>query len=45
MTDDVNNAASWAEHQRSEFETMDVEQALRTMTPEPPDGLYRRSLA
>jgi hypothetical protein len=35
MTDDVNNAASWAEHMRSEFETLDVEQALRTMTPEP----------
>jgi hypothetical protein len=35
MTDDVSNAANWAEHMRSEFETQDVEQALRTMTPEP----------
>ena len=35
MTDDVNNAENWAEHLRSEFETLDVEQALRTMTPEP----------
>ena len=35
MTDDVNNAESWAEHLRSEFETPDVEQTLRTMTPEP----------
>jgi len=35
MTDDTHNADTWAEHQRSEFETLDVEQALRTMTPEP----------
>ena len=35
MTDDVNNAESWAEHMRAEFETMDVEQALQTMTAEP----------
>lgn len=35
MTDDVNNAESWAEHMRAEFETMDVEQTLRTMTTEP----------
>ena len=35
MTDDVNNAASWAEHMRAEFETLDVEQALQTMTAEP----------
>ena len=35
MTDDVNNTASWAEHMRSEFENLDVEQALQTMTAEP----------
>jgi carboxymethylenebutenolidase len=35
MTDAVNNAEIWAEHMRSEFETLDVEQALQTMTPEP----------
>ena len=35
MTDDMNNAESWAEHMRAEFETMDVEQALATMTAEP----------
>jgi carboxymethylenebutenolidase len=35
MTDVVNNAEIWAEHLRSEFETLDVEQALRTMTAEP----------
>jgi carboxymethylenebutenolidase len=35
MTDDVNNAEAWAEHLRSEFETLDVEQAIRTMAPEP----------
>ena len=35
MTDDVNSATSWAEHLRSEFETMDVEQTLLTMTAEP----------
>ena len=35
MTDEVNNADTWAEHMRSEFETLDVEQALQTMTPEP----------
>jgi len=35
MTDDVSNAESWAEHMRSEFETLDVEQKLRTMTPKP----------
>src|ERR1700756_2814857 len=35
MTDDVSNAENWAEHMRAEFETLDVEQTLRTMTPEP----------
>jgi carboxymethylenebutenolidase len=35
MTDDMNNAASWSEHMRAEFETMDVEQTLQTMTAEP----------
>lgn len=35
MTDNVSNAASWAEHMRSEFETHDVERTLQTMTPEP----------
>jgi carboxymethylenebutenolidase len=35
MTDDVNNAESWVEHMRAEFETLDVEQTLRTMTSEP----------
>ena len=35
MTDDVNNAESWAEHMRSELETTDLEQTLRTMTAEP----------
>jgi hypothetical protein len=40
MTDDVNNAATWAEHMRSEFETLDVEQALQTMTA----GPYSRNL-
>ena len=35
MSDDMTNAANWAEHLRSEFETLDVEQALRTMAPEP----------
>jgi carboxymethylenebutenolidase len=35
MTDDVNTAESWAEHMRAEFETLDVEQTLRTMTSEP----------
>ena len=34
MTDSVNDE-SWAEHMRSEFVTMDVEQALQTMTAEP----------
>jgi carboxymethylenebutenolidase len=35
MTDNVNNAESWTEHMHAEFETMDVEQALQTMTAEP----------
>jgi carboxymethylenebutenolidase len=35
MTDDTHNADIWAEHMRAEFETLDVEQALQTMTPEP----------
>jgi carboxymethylenebutenolidase len=35
MTDHTHNADTWVEHLRSEFETLDVEQALRTMTPEP----------
>ena len=29
MTDATHNADVWAEHMRSEFETLDVEQALR----------------
>ena len=35
MKDNGKNAESWAEHMRSEFVTMDVEQALQTMTAEP----------
>jgi carboxymethylenebutenolidase len=35
MTDNVDNAESWAAHMHSEFVTMDVEQALQTMTAEP----------
>jgi len=35
MSENVNNAESWAEHMRAEFQTMDVEQALQTMTAEP----------
>jgi carboxymethylenebutenolidase len=35
MTYVVNNAETWAEHMRSEIETLDVEQTLQTMTPEP----------
>jgi carboxymethylenebutenolidase len=35
MTDNLSNAASWAEHMRAEFEILDVEATLRTMTAEP----------
>jgi carboxymethylenebutenolidase len=35
MTDDANNTEIWAEHMRAEFEARDVEQTMRTMTPEP----------
>ena len=35
MTDNTQNAEIWGEHLQSEFETLDVEQALRTMTAEP----------
>jgi carboxymethylenebutenolidase len=35
MTDATQNTDVWAEHMRSEFETLDVEQALQSMTPEP----------
>ena len=35
MTDDVSNAETWASIMRAEFETLDVEQALQTMTAEP----------
>ena len=35
MTEDMRNAEVWAEHQRSEFETLSVEDTLQTMVPEP----------
>ena len=35
MTEDMRNSEVWAEHQRSEFETLSVENTLRTMVPEP----------
>lgn len=41
MTDHTHNADTWAEHMRSEFETLDVEQTLETMTPEPYDLAQR----
>ena len=31
----MRNSEIWAEHQRSEFETMSVENTLQTMVPEP----------
>jgi carboxymethylenebutenolidase len=35
MTEDMRNSEIWAEHQRSEFETLSVEKTLQTMVPEP----------
>jgi carboxymethylenebutenolidase len=35
MTEDRRNSEIWAEHQRSEFETLSVENTLQTMVPEP----------
>ena len=34
MTSQTSNAETWAEHQQSEFETLDVERALGTMVAE-----------